>query len=113
MPPLVPVMVIVYVPGRVLWKVRTLRSDVPVPPEISETLVELRLSLGLVDEQTAERDTLPVKPFMLARLMVKFPELPAARVRELTSVLRPKSWTLIVIVTEWVKELLVPVTVTV
>ena len=106
-------MVIVYMPGGVLWNVRTFRMDVPAPPELSETLVGLRLSFGLVDEETADRDTVPVKPPMLARSMVTFPSVPAARLRELTLVLRLKSWTLIVTVTEWESGPLVPVTVTV
>ena len=112
-PPLVAVIVIVYVPGGVLWRVRTVKVDVPDPPEVSETLLELRLSLGPVGEQTAERDTVPVKPLMLARLIVTVPEVPATKLRELTSVLRLKSWTLTVIVTVCVVEPLVPVTVTV
>ncbi len=87
--------------------------DVPVPPELSETLDELRVSFGLVDEQTADRETVPVKPSMLARLMVTFPVSPGARLRELTSVLRLKSWTFTDIVAAWVKEPLDPVTVTV
>ncbi len=106
-------MVIVYVPGGVLWKVLTVRVAVPDPPDVSETLLELKVSLGLLDEQTAERDTVPVKPAMLARLMVMVPELPAARLREAGVADRLKSWTLTVIVTECVDEPLVPVTVTV
>ncbi len=112
-PPLVAVIVIVYVPGGVLWRVRTVKVDVPDPPEVSETLLELRLSLGPVGEQTAERDTVPVKPLMLARLIVTVPDVPATRLRELILALRLKSWTLTVIVTEWVNDPLVPVTVTV
>ena len=84
-------MVIVYVPGAVLWKVLTVRVEVPFPPELSEMLLELRLSLGLLEEQTAERETVPLNPLRLARLMVTVPVLPAVRLSELTFVLRPKS----------------------
>ncbi len=112
-PPLVAVMVIVYVPWGVLWSVRMVKVDVAVPPGPSETLLELKLSLGPVGEHTAESDTVPVNPFRLARLIVTVPELPAVRFMELTLVLRLKSTTLTIIVTEWVNEPLVPVTVTV
>ena len=112
MPPLVAVMVIVYTPGGFLWNVRIVSVDVPDPPEPSKTPLELRLSLGPDGEHTADRDTVPLNPFMLARLMMRVAELPAATLRELTLVLRLKSWTFTVIVTEWVNEPLVPVTVT-
>ncbi len=112
-PPLVAVMVIVYVPGGTLCMTRTVSVDVPVPPELSKTLLELKLSLGPVGEHTADSDTVPVNPFMLAKLMVTVPVIPGARLSEGTSVLRLKSETLTIIVTEWVKEPLVPVTVTV
>ena len=54
-----------------------------------------------------------MKPFRLARLMVTVPVVPWTRLRELTLVLRLKSWTLTVTVTEWEIEPLVPVTMTV
>jgi hypothetical protein len=93
-------MVIVYVPGGVWWKVRTSRVDVPLLPEVSEMLLELRLSLGLLGEHTADRDTVPMNPFRLPRSIVTLPELPAARFRELTLVLSVKSATLTVTWTE-------------
>jgi len=73
------------------------RVDVP-EPEFKETLLGLRLRVGPLGEQTAERETEPVKRVMLARLMVTVPLLPADRLSELTSVLRLKSWTLTVMV---------------
>jgi len=74
--------------------------SVEVPePELSDTLVELRLSVGPLGEQTAERDTVPVNPLMLARLIVTVPLLPAAMLKEPTSVLRLKSCTFTVTVT--------------
>ncbi len=97
----------------VFFRILTVRVDVPDPPELRETLFELKLSLGPAGEQTAERDTVPAKLFRLTRLMVTVPELPLARLSELTLVPRPKSSTLTVIVTECVIEPLVPVTVTV
>jgi len=72
--------------------------DVP-EPERCDTLVKLRLSVGPVGEHTAERDTVPVNPLMLARLIVTVPLLPAARLKEPTSVLRLKSCTFTVTVT--------------
>jgi hypothetical protein len=105
-------MVIVYVPGAVLCLVRMVSVDVP-EPELNETLLELRLSVGPVGAHVAERDTVPVNPLMLARLIVTVPLLPAVRLSELTLVLRLKSWTLTVIVTVCVVEPLVPVRVTV
>ena len=87
--------------------------DVPEPPELNDTLLELKLSLGPLGEQTADRDTVPVKPFRLARLMVTVPVVPWTRVRELTLVLRLKSRTLTVSTIECVNEPLVAVTVTV
>ncbi len=61
---------------------RTVNTDVPDPPELNETLLELKLSLGPLGEQTAERDTVPVNPAMLAMLTVTVPLLPAARLRD-------------------------------
>ena len=87
--------------------------ELPGPPELSDKLFELRLSLGPGAEQTAERDTVPVKPLMLARLMVTVPEVPAARRIEAVLVARLKSSTRTVMVTPWLVEPLVPVTVTV
>ena len=78
-------------PGVVLWNVLIVSVDVPDPPELSETLVELRVSLGPAGEHTAERDTLPVKPFRLDRLIVTVPDEPWTRVRELMFVARLKS----------------------
>ncbi len=75
----------------VLWNVLMVRVDVPDPPEINETLLELKLGLGPVGEQTAERDTVPAKPFRLSRLIVIVPVPPWTRLRELTLVLRLKS----------------------
>jgi hypothetical protein len=56
--------------------------DVPDPPEINETLLELKLSRGPLGEQTAESDTVPVNPTMLAMLTVTVPLVPAARLRD-------------------------------
>jgi hypothetical protein len=69
--------------------------------------------VGPLGEQTAERETVPVNPLMLARLIVTVPELPAVRLSELTLVLRLKSCTFTVITTECVNEPLVAVRVTV
>jgi len=82
-------------------------------PELIETLLELRLTVGPLGEQTADSDTVPANPLMLARLIVTVPLPPCATLTELTSVLRLKSWILTVIVTVWLVEPLVPVTVTV
>ena len=60
---------------------RTVSVDVPDPPELSETLLELKLSRGPLGVQTAERDTVPVNPAVLAILIVTVPLLPAGMLR--------------------------------
>ncbi len=84
-------MVIVYVPGGVLRKVLIVRVAVPDPPDVSETLLELKVSLGPLGEQTAERDTVPAKPLMLARLIVTVPLPPWGMLRLLGVADRLKS----------------------
>ena len=74
-----------------MWKVRTLSVDVPDAPELNATLLELKLSLGPLGKQTAERDTVPVKPAMLVRLTVMSPVVPAARLRDVGFTARLKS----------------------
>jgi len=84
----------------VLWNVLIVRLEVPDPPPgLIETLFELKVSLGPVGEHTADRDTVPANPLILARLIVTVPLLPATKVSELTFVLRLKSCTFTVIVT--------------
>ena len=78
-------------PGGVLWNVRTVSVDVPDPPELNETLLELKLSLGPLGEQTAERDTVPVNPAMLAMLIVTVPLVLAAMLRDDGFTVRVKS----------------------
>ena len=68
-------------------------------PELNDTLLELRVSVGPLGEHTADRDSVPANPLMLARFIVTVPLLPGDKVRELTFVLRLKSCTLTVIVT--------------
>ena len=99
-------------PGAVLCFVLIVSVEDP-EPELNDTLLELRLSVGPLGEQTAERDTVPINPLTLTRLIVTVPLLPAAMLRELTLVLRLKSCTFTVIVTVCVVEPLVPVTATV
>ena len=65
-----------------MCSVRTVSVDVPDPPELSETVLELKLSRGPLGVQTAERDTVPVNPAILAMLMVTVPLVPAARLRD-------------------------------
>ena len=74
-----------------MWKVRTLSVDVPDPPELNATLLELKLSLGPQGEQTAERDTVPVKPAMLERSTVMVPVVPAVRLSDVGFAARLKS----------------------
>ncbi len=85
-------------PGDVLCFVRMVSVEDP-EPELNDTVLELRLSVGPLGEHTADRDTEPAIPLMLARLIVTVPLLPAAMVSELTFVLRLKSCTFTVIVT--------------
>ncbi len=61
---------------------RTVSVDVPDPPELNETLLELKLSLGLLGEQTAERDTVPVNPAKLLMPIVTVPLVPATRLSD-------------------------------
>ncbi len=70
---------------------RIVRVDDPDPPELNETLLELKLSRGPLGEQTAERDTVPVNPAMLAMLTVTVPMAPAAKLRDDGFTLRVKS----------------------
>ncbi len=69
------------------------RLDVPDPPELNVTLLELRLNLGPDGEQVADRETEPAKPLMLARLIVTVPVEPRAMLTEPMLVLRLKSCT--------------------
>ena len=76
------------------------RLEVPDPPPgLIETLFELKVSLGPVGEHTADRDTVPANPLILARFIVTLPLLPAAKASELTFVLKLKSCTFTIIVT--------------
>ena len=68
-------------------------------PELNDTLLELRLSVGPPGEHTADRDTVPANPLILARFIVTLPLLPAAKASELTFVLKLKSCTFTIIVT--------------
>ena len=61
---------------------RTVSVDVPDPPELNETLLELKLSRGPVGVQIAERDTVPANPARLVMLTVTVPLVPAARLRD-------------------------------
>jgi hypothetical protein len=65
-----------------LCDARIVRVDVPDPPEFNEMLLELKLSRGPLGEQTAERDTVPVNPAMLAKLTVIVPLEPEAKLRD-------------------------------
>jgi len=65
--PLVAVTVTVYVPSVVRRDVDTVRVDVPLPPDVSATLVGLRDTVGHTktrpdDEIDAVKDTLPENP---------------------------------------------------
>jgi len=62
--------------------VRTVSVDVPDPPELNEIVLELKLSFGPLGVQTAERETGPVNPAMLARLIVTVPLVPVARLSD-------------------------------
>lgn len=74
-----------------MWKVRIVSVDVPDPPEVNVTLLELRLILGPLGEETAEKDTVPVKPTMLVRLTFMVPVEPAATVSDVGFAARLKS----------------------
>ena len=78
-------------PGGVLCSARIVRVDVTDPPELNDTLLELKLSRGPLGEETAERDTVPLNPAMLAMLTVTVPLVPAAMLRDDGITLRVKS----------------------
>ena len=78
-------------PGGALCIARTVRVDVPDPPELNDRLLELKLSLGPLGVLTPERDIVPVNPAMLAKLTVTVPLVPAARLRDDGFTLRVKS----------------------
>ncbi len=65
--------------------------DVPDPPELSETLLVLRLSFGPIGAQTAERDTTPENPARLAMLIATVPLVPAAKLSDDLLTVREKS----------------------
>ncbi len=56
--------------------------DVTDPPELNETLLELKLSLGPLGVQTAERETGPENPAKLAKLIVTVPVAQRARLSD-------------------------------
>ena len=82
------------------------------PPGVSVMLDEPKLSLGPEGTEVADRETVPAKPLMLARVIVTEPELPCGIVIEDVSTARLKSWTFTVTRTEWAIDPLVPVTLT-
>ena len=65
-----------------MCSVRTVSIDVPSAPELKEMLLELKLSLGPLGTETAERDTVPVNPAMLAMLTATVPLVPRARLSD-------------------------------
>ena len=78
-------------PGAVLCFALIVRVDEP-DPDVNDMVLELRLSVGgLVPEETADRDTVPVNPLTLATLIVTVPVLPMARLSALVFVERLKS----------------------
>jgi hypothetical protein len=91
-----------------------LQDNVLVPDEPSVTLVgesvQVRPVLG---EMLSERATVPANPRTLVTTTVDDPEVPALTATLVGLAERVKSWTVTVIVTKWVSEPLLPVTVTV
>lgn len=54
--------------------------EVPLPPDESDTLVGLRLSVGPVGELVADNVTVPLKPLRLFRVIVEVAWAPARAV---------------------------------
>ncbi len=91
--------------------------DVAEPPEASATLVGAHVAVSPVDGVTVlERVRDPTKPFRLVRVTVDVPAEPIGKVTVEGLAMTLKSGgaiTLTLIVTEWEREPLVPMTVTV
>ncbi len=98
-----------YVPTVLELRVRT---DVPVPPAVSVTLVGLREAVRPEGETVFERATDPENPVRLARDTVEVLDTPVITFR-LVGLEMLKSETLTVSVVEWEREPLVASTVTV
>ncbi len=98
-----------YVPTVLELRVST---EVPVPPEVSATLVGLREAVRPEGETTVESATDPAKPVRLARDTVEVLDTPVITLR-LVGLEMLKSETLTVSVVECEREALVARTVTV
>ncbi len=110
---LVPVTTMVKLPGVVEL---TVRVDVPDPPEISVMLPGLREAVGPDGETAADSETVPAKPLRLCSAIVDVAEEPAVKLSDVGLAAMVKSEEAVTVIptfTEWDKDPLVPVTVTV
>jgi hypothetical protein len=91
-----------------------LHVKVDVPPKTGVMLEGLIEHVSPAEGDTAaERDIVPVNPLTGASVIADVPVAPAKIVRLLGLVVSVKSWTVTVMVTEWDRPPLVPVTITV
>ena len=93
-------MVMVYVPIGVEDGTTIVRVEVLVPPDVTVTVLGLKVGAGPDGETDADKITLPEKPLMLPKLMVAVPDCPSGTVTEDGLALMLKSTTLTVITTE-------------
>lgn len=94
----------------------TVKIDVAEPPELTLTLVGLREVVRPDGDDETVRDMVPVKLFRLVRVTVDVAEAPVCTetVVGLAAMLKSLAvLTVTEIVTEWVRDPLVPVTITV
>ena len=114
--PFTPVIVTLYVPGRVEEKVNTVSMAETLPLRGTWTVIVLKVPVIEVDNTMMESVTGPLNPLMLDRVIVEFAEEPAVIVRLFAVI--PKSGgggcsTVTSIATEWTSDPLVPITITV
>jgi len=88
--PFDPVKIAVYVPRAVEDVVDTVRTEVPVPPDVRVMVAEARLTVSPAGTET-DRVTVPVKPLRLVRVAVEVAEVPCATPRVLGLTVREKS----------------------
>jgi len=89
--PLVPVTVMVYVPGTALPLTLNVSVDVPVPPEDSVTDDGLNVADTFGGTPDLDSVIVPLKPFTEVSVMVVEPEDPRGIVREVGEALIVKS----------------------
>src|SRR5437867_12878723 len=100
-------------PGLGLVGDETVRIEEPVPPAGRETVNGLRDKVSPVGETVGVRDRFPDSPLTLVRIMFELEEVPAGTDMKLglADIMKPTTRTMTW--TEWLREPIAPVTVTV